>query len=561
MSSLLSLKDTIGDLVRFRFIASTLFEEGFAFALGKLNLTWAVTLECRIRCFLKMCTGHWVRQPSSDELPIKLRLTLIKLGPTFVKLGQVLSLRPDILPKNFTDELAKLTNQVPAVPWEEAKAVIEKDLGKPVETIFKNIDQTPLAAASLAQVYRAALPDGTKVAVKVQRPNIAKLIQKDIHILAFFARLAEAKVPEWKIYRPSQVVREFADTIARELDFTIEAVHAKRFAAMFEGDPSVKVAKIFSDYSSKKVLTMELIEGVRLDDDKALAKASIDKKTLAQNGVDALLKQVFVEGFFHADPHPGNYFALLGSVFAFIDYGMVGRLLEKDRLELASFFISFLNRDSEAAIGHLLHLVDTRAATNLPSFEHDVDDILHEWYGAKLKEVRLADTFYRIIESGRKNQVYFPSSFAYLGKALLTTEAMGQGLDPEFDFVKELGPFVQKIIKAEFSPAKLKRRVVDQSLDWAYYAKTFPEKTAQILEKLGEGEIGVKINREELLELEKRIGSEGQKKLLTTVIIIVIIAVGASYLVRYGLLNLHFSVSNVGLVFLVAVLIWFLIKR
>lgn len=553
--SILSLPDAIGDIKRFRTITALVYEEGFAFVLEKSRLRWGVPIECRIRCFLKQCAGMWQPQPDNDY-PVRLRVLLTKLGPSFVKLGQVLSLRPDLLPQEVTSELSKLTNQVPSFPYAQAKQIIEKDLGKPLEKIFKHFDEKPLAAASLAQVHKAVLHDGTKVAVKVQRPGIRYVIEKDIHIMAFFARMVEDRVPEWRAYRPTLLVKEFAETIGRELDFTIEAIHAKRFEDMFEGDKTVKVAHVFKEYSSKNVLTMTLIEGVRLDNEKALKYANIDKKILAENGVNALLRQVFVEGFFHADPHPGNYFALPGNIFAFIDYGMVGRLMQKDRLELASFFISFLNEDSESAIKHLLHIVDTTKTSNLSSFEHDVDDILHEWFGAKLKDVSLALTFFRIMESGRKNGIYFPSSFAYLGKSLLTTESMGFTLDPEFDFAQEMRPYIKKIIKEELNPVKARTKIQDLSLDYINYAQTFPEMTMRLLEKLDSGEVGVKINSEELQEFERRISTSGYKRLVATIILIILISVGASLLIQYSLLHLHVSVSTLGIILLVIFLVW-----
>ncbi len=553
--SIFSLADTIGDIKRFRTIIGLVWEEGFAFLLERARLKWGVPIECRIRCFLKMCAGMWQPEPG-NEYSVRLRRLLTKLGPSFVKLGQVLSLRPDLLPQELTSELSKLTNQVPPFSFAEVEQIIEKDLGKPIEKVYKQFDKEPLAAASLAQVHKAVLFNGTSVAVKVQRPGIRDIIQKDIHIMAFFARIIEERIPEWKVVRPTLLVKEFAETIGRELDFTIEAVHAKRFETMYKDDKTVKVAQVYKEYSSKNILTMELIEGIPLNDEKAIKLAQIDKKILAQNGVNALLRQVFVEGFFHADPHPGNYFALPGSVFAFVDYGMAGRLMPKDRLELASFFISFLNEDSESAILHLLHIVDSSKATNLASFEHDIDDILHEWYGSKLKDVSLAQTFFRIMESGRRNGVYFPSSFAYLGKSLLTTESMGHALDPEFDFVSQMRPYIQKIIKEELNPLKTKTKMLDQSLDYISYVKTFPEMTMRLLEKLGSGEIGVKINPQELADLEKKISSSGFRRLVMTIVIMILIALGVTYLIQYSALNLQLSFGTFGAGLLIVLLVW-----
>ena len=544
--SIFSLAETIGDIKRFRTIAALTYEEGFGFLLDKARLRWGVPIECRLRCYLKSFGGMW-RPPSSDDYPVRLRILLTKLGPSFVKLGQVLSLRPDLLPPELTAELSKLTNQVPSFPYSQVKQIVKNDLGKPVNQLFKHFDERPFAAASLAQVHRAVLPDGTKVAVKVQRPGIREIVEEDIHVMAFFARMIEEYVPEWRTFRPTQLVREFADTIGRELDFTIEAIHGKRFAEMFAGDETVKVAKIFKEFSSKNVLTMELIQGVRLDDPRALAQVKIDRKIFAQNGVNALLRQVFIEGFFHADPHPGNYFAMPGNVFAFIDYGMVGRLMEKERLELASFFISFLNKDSESAIKHLLHIVDARQAINLASFEHDVDDILHEWYGAKLKEVSLAQTFFRIMESGRKNGIYFPASFAYLAKSFFTTESMGDDLDPEFDFAKQMKPYVAKIIKEELNPLKAQTKILDNSLDYLYNFQAFPEMTMRLLEKMNSGEVGVRINSAELKELEQKMMASGYRQLAITILIMVIVAIGISRFL---------SVGTLSVVLLIIILLW-----
>lgn len=558
---LLSTRSTIADLKRFGLITGVLFEEGFGILLQKAKLSWAVPLECKIRCYLKACVGMWSNGVPEEEFPVRLRKLFIKLGPTFVKFGQVLSLRPDIIPSNLTTELAKLTNQVPPFPYEQVQALVEKELGKPIEKLFKEFDREPLAAASLAQVHKAILFDGTKVAVKVQRPGIRKMVGEDIDILRFLSGRIEQQVPEWGVYHPRQLVEEFAETINRELDFTIEAVHAKRFGAMFAGEPSVKVAKVFSEYSSRSVLTMTLINGVKLDAEKALQKAHIDKQILAQNGVNALLRQVFVEGFFHADPHPGNYFALPENVFAFIDYGMVGRLTVTNRRELAAFFISFLNQDSESAIKHLWHLVEVGPNANKMSFEHDVDDILHEWFSAKLKEISLARTFMRIMDSGRRNRIYFPSSFAYLGKSLLTTEAMGMRLDPEFDFAKQMKPYALQILKVEVNPKNLKQKLQDMVLDYYSYLEEGPEVIMQTLKKVQTGQLEVKINAEEFEAFGKAMSDEGTKR-LTTTLVASLFAIGiVSYLVANGLLNLHLNLSTIALVVLGLIGGWTLIKK
>lgn len=558
--SLLTLADTVGDLQRLREILAIIFEEGFSVLIEKARLDFLVPLTCRVRCFFKLHTG--LASPLTEEnLAVKLRQLLIKLGPTFVKFGQVLSLRPDLLPPQLCQELSKLTDQVPPILYTSIKKTIEEELSLPMEKLFKKFDQTPLAAASLAQVHRAVLPDGTKVAVKVERPGIASLIAKDIHIMLYLASLIEQKLPELAVFRPVATVKEFAETISRELDFRSEAIHAQRFTAMFKDDKTVKVAAVFADYSSKKVLTLELIEGVKVDDAAGQKKIHVDPQILAQNGVNAFLRQVFVEGFFHADPHPGNYFALPDNVFAFVDYGMVGRLTADQRRELASLFISFTSQDAETAIAHIKHLVETTPNSNLGAFEHDVDDIIHQWFGAKLKEVSLAGTFYRIIDSGRRNQIYFPSSLAFLAKALFSTEAMGLQLDPEFDFARQMTPFIQKILTSELSPKKLAQKMQSQMLDYTSYLESLPEAAVKFLQRIDSGKIGVKINPAELRELEIKISSENYRSLAVTLVASVLFAFGATILVRNQFLNLHLSITSLGLAFLVVLFLWFLRRR
>lgn len=555
--SIFDLADSIGDIKRFRYIVTTLFEEGFDFFIEKARLTFLVPLECRIRCFFKM---KMVTVKPEESVPVKIKKVLIKLGPTFIKFGQIMSLRPDLLPPELCDELSLLTDQVPPVSYSIVKQTIEKELRQPIGKLFKHFEEKDLAAASLAQVHRATLLNRTKVAVKIQRPGIKGIIEKDIHIMLYFARMIENRLPEFKVYRPVATVKEFAETIMRELDFTTEAIHGKRFAKMFAGDTTVKVATIFNEFSSKNILTMELIEGIKVNDLSSLKKIHIDKKILAQNGVNAFLRQVFVEGFFHADPHPGNFFALAGNVFAFIDYGMVGRLNVDDRRELASLFISFINQDSESAIKHIGHLVQTTENSNIASFEHDVDDILSQWYGAKLKEVSLAYTFYKIIDSSRRNQIYFPSSLVFLSKALFTTEAMGYQLDPEFDFGREMAPFIKEILKSEFSPSKLLQKSQDMFLDYINYLAVLPEKTVKLLEKIDSGEIGVKINTEELKELEIKISGENYRRIIITIATSFLFAFGAAYLIEKKLFNFHLSVTTFGILFLIVVFLW-LLKR
>ncbi|MCX5970419.1 MAG: AarF/UbiB family protein, partial [Coprothermobacterota bacterium] len=254
---------------------------------------------------------------------VRFRKVLEELGPTFIKFGQILSTRPDLIPPRYCSELRKLQDHVPPFPFEEVKAAVEADLKKPLEEVFRHFSPKPAAAASLAQVHLATLLDGKKVVVKVQRPRVKEIIDEDLDILAQLALLANRYVEELKPYNPLQMVQEFRQAILKELDFTIEARNTERIRQMFEDDATVYIPQVFPAYSSQHVMVMERVEGIKISDLKALEKAGLDRKQLAINGANAFLKQIFIYGFFHTDPHPGNLFALEGNRVAFIDFGMV----------------------------------------------------------------------------------------------------------------------------------------------------------------------------------------------------------------------------------------------
>ena len=510
--SLLALPGKVADIKRLRNVITLISEAGFAYALTQAHLTQFIYWHHRVLGFLRLNEGQLEQARASTDAE-RLRILLVRLGPTYIKLGQMLSVRGDLLPPEYMDELSKLTDQVPEFPFPQAKRIIESELGKKISVLFDEFDDTPIGAASLAQVYRARLFSGERVAIKVQRPDIRPMVQQDISLLRYLAKWIERHAPELAGYRPVALFEQFAEALERELDFAREASHAKRFEAMFRGSKTVKIARIYDDYSTSRVLTMDLIDGAPVGSADELKRNGIDPKIFARNGAHAILRQIFIDGFFHADPHPGNYFALPGNVFAFIDYGMVGRLNARERWELSAFFMGLLHHDSESAIRHLLRLAKTNRNANLPSFEHDVDDILYLWMGGNLRQIRLGEAFGKVLESGRKNGVYFPTSLALLGKALYTTEAMGRSLDPTFDMSGLFREFAGEIVQSRLNLKRIKDEAQEKAFDTLTYSEILPEEVLRTLTRLADGEIGFRVDDAQLMQFEHSFASMGMKRL------------------------------------------------
>ncbi len=510
--SLLALPAKVADIKRLRNVITLISEAGFAYILTQAHLTQFIYWHHRVLGFLRLNEDQLEQARASTDAQ-RLRVLLVRLGPTYIKLGQMLSVRSDLLPLEYMEELGKLTNQVPPVPFKEARQIIESELGKKISVLFEEFDPEPIGAASLAQVYRAKLFSGEAVAVKVQRPGIRPTVQQDISLLRYLAQWIERHAPELAGYRPVALCQQFTEALENELDFSAESSHAKRFEAMFAGSQTVRIAHVYDDYSSGRVLTMDLVNGAPVDSAETLRTRGINPAVFARNGAHAILRQIFIEGFFHADPHPGNYFALPGDIFAFIDYGMVGRLNNRERWELSAFFMGLINRDSESAIRHLLRLARTGRDAKMSAFQDDVDDIVYLWIGGDFKRLQIGQAFGKILESGRKNGVYFPASLALLAKALYTTEAMGRGLDPNFDMTGLFHDFSDEIIKSRLNLKRIREETQEKAFDTLTYSEILPEEALRLLTRLSDGELRFRVDDAQLKQFEHSFAAMGMKRL------------------------------------------------
>jgi len=437
-----TLRSRYRDFRRLRAIALVLAKYGFGELASVLVAHYP---------FLKFSSPRVEAELSRGE---RLRLALEELGPTFVKLGQILSLRPDLVPPDIAGELRKLQDEAPSFPFSEVKAQIESELGQPLAALFQEFEEKPLAAASLAQVHRARTREGELVAVKVQRPGIREAIEADLDILFELARLAKRRLPSGELYDPVGAVEEFARTIHEELDFTREGRHMEIFARNFAGDETIYVPKVFWEYTTPHVLVMEYIQGIKISDLEQLEAAGLDRKAIARNGAQAILRQVFEHGFFHADPHPGNLLVLPGNVIAPLDFGMMGRLDEELRTLVAELLAGFVKKDVDRIIGALREMGSLDAEVDMQAFRVELSGLIDRYYGVPLKRLDLRRIFEEGMALVRNFHIKVPRGLVLMGKALVTEEGVGRMLDPDFDMVSMAKPYVQRLLLQRYDPRR-----------------------------------------------------------------------------------------------------------
>jgi len=420
---------------RFRQIMVVLAKYGFDEALSRAHLPFHARAGVR---------GSLARRETG---PARLRLALEELGPTFIKLGQLLSTRSYLLPPDYAAELAKLQDQANPCPFEELEGVVRGELGENADALLAGLDRVPLASASIAQVHLATLPGGERVCVKIQRPSVRATLALDTMILTDLAGLLEVHVPEARQYDPVGIVREFERTSRREVDFTVEASSMAAFARNFAGDPAIRIPRVFRQYSTARVLTAEWIDGIKISDIDRLREAGLDLRAIARAGAQAVLKQVFEHGLFHADPHPGNLFVTCDGRIAPVDFGIVGRLTRQEISDLAELLVGIIEADGESLIAVM---------NSLKMLPDDVDRrdvaeevmLLGEKYATRtLGELNMKDLFAELIGFTRRYRVRMRTEFLLLGKALSIYEEVGRVLDPEFSMMEAARPYVGKLMR------------------------------------------------------------------------------------------------------------------
>jgi len=441
------------DLARANEIAAVLIRYGFGDLVRRIGM--AAVLERAGKAL------HWQapQELAYLEPPARVRRVLEELGPTFVKLGQILATRVDLFAPEWVDEFGKLQDAAPATPFANVRAQLLEDLGEAPETAFARLDTEPLAAASLAQVYRATLLDGREVVLKVRRPGIRRTVEADLHLLARLAEIVEAEAPDLRRYRPREVVREFTLSLRRELDFAAECRMAERVAANFAGHPEIVVPGIHWQWSGERLNVQDLVAGIPGRNLAAVDAAGLDRKLLARRGAAAVLKMTLEDGLFHADPHPGNVFYLADNRIAFIDFGMVGRLSEERRYQVALLLHGLVSGDSSTVAEVLLDWRrDADGDTDPVRLSHEVDAFVDQYKGVPLKKLDLAAMLSDLLAILRENGLSLPPDLSLLIKAFITLEGLGRQLDPDFDMAAQAAPFLQRVLLAHQAPAALAKR-------------------------------------------------------------------------------------------------------
>jgi len=491
----------------------------------------------------------------------RVRMALEELGPTFVKLGQILSSRPDLVPVEFIQELSKLQDNVPSFPFAQVKEIVEAELQTPLKDMYKEFNETPLAAASIGQVHRGRLKSGEDVIVKVQRPGIRATIEVDLEIMLHLAILIEKHVEEWGLHKPTRIVEEFSHSLGKEIDYTIEASNAERFARQFTGNSSVYVPCIFREASTRRILTIEYIGGIKASEIGKLDKGGFDRKILASRGADLILEQVFEYGFFHGDPHPGNIFILPDNVVCYLDFGMMGRVDRRAREDFADIVYAYVSRDESKIVDALLRVVEWDKEPDRRALEKDIGDFVESYLYKSLKELRIEDILHQILELITHHRLRLPPDIFLMVKALTQVEGLGLVLDPDFDMTEKAAPFVKRLKLKRLSPKRIIADFLDSGGDLVQLIKEIPGELRDITKQIKQGKISIAFEHRGLENLVFEMDRSSNR--VAFALVVASLVIGSSLIFRSDLGPFLFGFPLLGLVgFSIAAIfgIWLLIS-
>lgn len=477
---------------------------------------------------------HWDQAAKLSQLPppVQLRMALEELGPTFVKLGQILAGRADMFGPEWITEFEKLHNQVPALPFESLRPQLREDLGGEPEDLFAWFDPEPLAAASIAQVHRARLHDGTRVVVKIRRPGIREVIDADLHLLDRLAALAEAELPALAPYRLRQLLREFGRSLHRELDLANECRSAERLAKNMAVFPWVRIPRIHWAWTHERVNVQDEVQGIPGPALDQLAAAGLDRKLLARRGAQAVLKMIVEDGFFHADPHPGNLFYLPQQGIAFIDFGMVGHLSVHRRQQLLRLLLGLVQREPQTVVDVLLEW--TRDGRTVPQerLETDVEAFIDQYHDTPLAELGLGRMLVDVTAILRENRLALPPDLALLIKTFVTLEGLGRGLDPAFHMATEALPLLQQVMRARYRPRALARRAWGSWLRLLEVAEQLPQDLGRLLRRARQGRMALDVESRTLRHVGDQLDRAANR--VSLALIIAALIIGSSIVMTVG---------------------------
>lgn len=530
-----------------------LMRHGFGYMAEELGLFQVLSLPRR-----------WVTHetPETKTLGERIRLVLEDLGPTFVKLGQLASTRSDLLPDSIIQELVKLQDQVPPFSSDDARSILEEDLDAPVEDMFSWFDETPVAAASIGQVHLGRLKSGEEVAIKIQRPGALQTITRDLSILRDLTMLAEKRWVWAKRYQMVRLVEEFSKSMLAEMDYSREGRNTEKIALQFQNDSHIFIPAIYWQYTSSRVLTMEYVEGVTLSQREKLEEGGFDLQDIAKRFVNGMLHQMFIEGFFHADPHPGNLLIRKDGSLAFLDFGMVGRLSEDMKDHLSELIIALMRKNTDSMIRAILRLGLLPEDHDMDALHRDLDVLRDEYYDIPFAEIGIGRALNDLFGVAQRHAIVMPPDLTLLGKALLTMEGVIQKLDPALSIIDMAEPFGRKLVKERFSTRRLRSKLLGGASGLAEALLELPSHARQLSALISKGKLKVEINVPELESLMKKLDQISNRLsfsivLLAFSIIMVGLIIGSS-LNRQSSILWHFPVIGIGFGVAFFMVLWLL---
>lgn len=537
------VKTAVQDIKRLRQIATVLTKHGFS----------AVVAGTGLARFASDSEGDELVEFESDqsllgedrsEAAVRFRNVLEDLGPTFVKLGQILSTRPDIMPPEFMDELKTLQDRVPAMPFEDIEEQIEEKLGRPLDELYADFRRKPLAAASIGQVHRATTHDGDEVVVKVQRPGILGKIRADLDLLYYLARVLEATIKEFELYTPTAIVREFEKAILSELDFTEEARNIREFAQNFADVEEVETPKVYDELTNEFILTLEFIDAVKMSDIEGGSEQALG---VLDNLLDAMCKMVMYDGFFHGDPHPGNILVREDNTLVFIDFGLVGRLSNAQQDDLIFLIISVLTGDVEGISRSLLRMGRPVGRVNLREFKQDIVRIRDEFMLSSLKDIDVTRFVQECTKAAQHHRIRLNPNYAILTKAAATIEGIMRALDPQMDIMAVGMPYARQLARDRFSARKVVQGVVQGAIGLSGFLTQVPQQLDQVLMDLEQGNLEIQLRHHVLDDIGKLMNT------LATRVFLGIIAAGLSICAALLLTDVTYQVMDVKITHVIGV--------
>lgn len=522
---MLNIKQNYKNLKRTREILKVVTKYGLGYFLDFSKTENGLGLKKKI--FPKKITR--LERIQRLTLSQRTRLACEELGPTFIKLGQILSIRPDLIPREFAEEFSKLQDEVPPFSFDEVEEQFKKELGKPINELFIEFDKQPVAAASLSQVHKAKLMNGEIAAVKIQRPNIERVIETDMSILFSLVKLIEKRSINGRLFQPIEIIREFSRTIRKELDFVNEGHNIEKFRINFRESETVHIPKVHWELTTKKILTMEFIKGVKISKVIGSENSMFDKKIISSRGIDMILKQILVDGFFHGDPHPGNIFIMKNNIIAPIDFGMVGRIEESTMINMADFLIAAISNDADKIVRILEDMDIVDSEMDLKKIKVEISYFIDKYYNVPLKQLEIGKIIEEIMEVMIQHQIKVPNDLVLLTKALVTIEGVGRELDPDFNMVTRAKPFANKLIKKKYSLNNLLKVSSKFTEEFFNSLKTFPNEFSYLVKNLRKGRFSINLQHKGLEKLTLEIDRASNR--LSFSMIISALIIGSSFII------------------------------